>query len=148
VAALYAIFLVPSRIVSQPHLSAVALAEVEPYNNRMSTKQIASSTLWQVASQVTMAALSVITVKLVATGLTKELAGEYNTAYGFLQIFGILADYGLYAVAVPEVSKAKKDTSAKKAISKYAPIAEYEKKNSGKKKIKARDGQTGYIPEP
>lgn len=72
----------------------------------MSTKQIASSTLWQVASQVTMAALSIVTVKLIAIGLTKELAGAYNTAYGFLQIFGILADFGLYAVAVREVSKA------------------------------------------
>ncbi len=73
----------------------------------MSQKQIATSTLWQVGSQVTMAALSIITVKLIAIGLTKELAGAYNTAYGFLQIFGILADFGLYAVAVREVSKAK-----------------------------------------
>jgi O-antigen/teichoic acid export membrane protein len=71
----------------------------------MSQKQIATSTLWQVASQVAMAALSIITVKLIAVGLTKELAGAYNTAYGFLQIFGILADFGLYAVAVREVSK-------------------------------------------
>ncbi len=72
----------------------------------MSTKQIASSTLWQIASQVTMAALSIVTVKFIALGLTKELAGAYNTAYGFLQIFGILADFGLYAVAVREVSRA------------------------------------------
>jgi O-antigen/teichoic acid export membrane protein len=34
------------------------------------------------------------------------LAGIYNSAYGFLQIFGILADFGLYAVAVREVSRA------------------------------------------
>lgn len=54
-----------------------------------------------------MAALSIITVKFVAIGLTKELAGNYNSAYGFLQLFGILADFGLYAVAVREVSKAK-----------------------------------------
>ncbi len=73
----------------------------------MSTRQVASSTLWQIASQVTMAALSIVTVKMVANGLSKELAGEYNTAYGYLQIFGILADFGLYAVAVREVSKAK-----------------------------------------
>ena len=44
--------------------------------------------------------------------------------------------------------KAKSDSATKKALSKYQPIADYEKKNSGKKKIKARDGQTGYIPEP
>lgn len=71
----------------------------------MSTKQIASSTLWQLGSQITMAALSIITVKFVAIGLSKELAGNYNSAYGFLQLFGILADFGLYAVAIREVSR-------------------------------------------
>jgi O-antigen/teichoic acid export membrane protein len=54
-----------------------------------------------------MAILSVITVKLVAMGLSKELAGNYNSVYGYLQIFGILADFGLYAVAVREVSRAQ-----------------------------------------
>lgn len=55
-----------------------------------------------------MAGLSILTVKFVAIGLTKELAGNYNSAYGYLQLFGILADFGLYAVAVREVSKADK----------------------------------------
>lgn len=54
-----------------------------------------------------MAALSIVTVKLVAVGLTRELAGTYNSAYGYLQFFGILADAGLYAVAVRELSRAK-----------------------------------------
>ncbi len=54
-----------------------------------------------------MAALSILTVKFVAIGLTKELAGSYNSAYGYLQLFGILADFGLYAVSVREVSKTK-----------------------------------------
>ncbi|MFH1670971.1 MAG: oligosaccharide flippase family protein [Patescibacteria group bacterium] len=71
----------------------------------MSTKKIATSTFWQLGSQVTMAALSILTVKFVAVGLSKELAGNYNSAYGFLQLFGILADFGLYAVAVREVSR-------------------------------------------
>ncbi|MBP9751145.1 MAG: oligosaccharide flippase family protein, partial [Candidatus Peribacteraceae bacterium] len=73
----------------------------------MSTKQIASSTLWQLASQLAMAAISVVTVKLVATGLSQNLAGFYNSAYGYLQIFGIIADFGLYAVAVREVSRSE-----------------------------------------
>src|SRR3989338_3858323 len=72
----------------------------------MSPRTIATSPLWQLASQVTMAALSILTVKFVAMGLSKELAGNYNSAYGYLQLFGILADFGLYAVAVREVSKA------------------------------------------
>jgi len=54
-----------------------------------------------------MAALSIVTVKFVAVGLSKELAGNYNSAYGYLQLFGILADFGLYAVAVREVSRAQ-----------------------------------------
>lgn len=77
------------------------------YTGAVSTKQIASSTLWQLASQLAMAAISVVTVKLVATGLSQNLAGFYNSAYGYLQIFGIIADFGLYAVAVREVSRSE-----------------------------------------
>lgn len=76
------------------------------YTHPMPSKQIAASTLWQMASQITMAVLSILTVKFVAIGLSKELAGVYNSAYGYLQLFGILADFGLYAVSVREVSKA------------------------------------------
>lgn len=73
----------------------------------MSTKKIAVSTLWQIASQAVMALLSAVSVKFVAMGLSKELAGSYNSAYGYLQLFAILADFGLYAVSVKEVSKTK-----------------------------------------
>ncbi|OGJ54673.1 hypothetical protein A3D11_00080 [Candidatus Peribacteria bacterium RIFCSPHIGHO2_02_FULL_49_16] len=73
----------------------------------MSNQKIVHSTLWQIASQCVMAFLSIITVKFVALGLSKELAGNYNSAYGFLQLFGILADFGLYAVSVREMSAAK-----------------------------------------
>ena len=72
----------------------------------MSRRAIALSTIWQLLSQILTAMLSMLTVKLVAIGLTKPLAGLYNSAYGSLQLFGILADFGLYAVAVREVSKA------------------------------------------
>lgn len=72
----------------------------------MPTRAVATSTLWQMLSQAVMAVLSILATKLVAIGLTKELAGTYNSSYGYLQLFGILADFGLYAVAVREVSKA------------------------------------------
>jgi len=82
----------------------------------MSQRQIAKSTLWQLASQVIMAALAIVTVKLVATGLSKELAGLYNTAYGYLQLFGILADFGLYAVAIREISTAEGKKEQEKVL--------------------------------
>ncbi|HWC53055.1 MAG TPA: hypothetical protein VG676_05690 [Chitinophagaceae bacterium] len=40
--------------------------------------------------------------------------------------------------------KSKTDTTASKAVAKPKEVLEYEKKNSGKKKIKVRDGRTGY----
>ena len=77
------------------------------YTRRVSQRRILASTLWQLVSQATMAALSVVAVKCVAVGLSMELAGYYNSAYGYLQLFGILADFGLYAVAIREVSRSK-----------------------------------------
>lgn len=86
----------------------VQISSRKRYDIHMSqTRAIASSTLWQLGSQIVMAMLSIITTKFVAVGLSQELAGHYNTAYGYLQLFGILADFGLYAVAVREVSRAQ-----------------------------------------
>lgn len=41
-------------------------------------------------------------------------------------------------------SKAKSDTATKKTVPKPQAVIDYEKKNAGKKKVKTRDGQTGY----
>lgn len=68
-------------------------------------RQIAASAIWQLMSQIAMAALSILSVKFVALSLNMELAGYYNSSYGFLQVFGILADFGLYAVSVREMSR-------------------------------------------
>ncbi|MBI2117881.1 hypothetical protein HYT95_03185, partial [Candidatus Peregrinibacteria bacterium] len=72
----------------------------------MPTREITVATLWQFASQCAMAVLSILTVKFVAVGLSRDLVGAYNSAYGYLQLFGILADFGLYAVAVRAMSRA------------------------------------------
>ena len=40
-------------------------------------------------------------------------------------------------------AKAKSDTANKKPVTKPQAILDYEKKNSGKKKVKTRDGSTG-----
>lgn len=79
-------------------------------------QKIAASTLWQLSSQLTMAALSILSVKFVAMALSLELAGYYNSAYGYLQVFGILADFGLYAVAVREMSRAERKEEVLSAL--------------------------------
>ena len=47
-----------------------------------------------------------------------------------------------------DISKSKSDTTGKKKLTKPQAVLDYEKKNSGKKKVKTRDGATGYLPEP
>lgn len=71
----------------------------------MQIRSVAEATLWQVASKMVTTIAGVVSVKLVTTLLKPELVGPYFTVYEYLQIFGILADFGLYAVAVREVSR-------------------------------------------
>lgn len=47
-------------------------------------------------------------------------------------------------ISTGTTAKAKTDTTGKKSIAKPKEVAEYEKKNAGKKKVKTRTGQTGY----
>jgi len=53
-------------------------------------------------------------------------------------------DDDLRPIDVSDNTKPKTDTAAKKASSKPQAVIDYEKKNSGKKKIKVRDGATSY----
>jgi hypothetical protein len=53
-------------------------------------------------------------------------------------------DDDLRPIDVSDNTKPKTDTAAKKATAKPQAVIDYEKKNSGKKKIKVRDGATGY----
>ena len=53
-------------------------------------------------------------------------------------------DDDLKPLDVTDNSAKKSDTAAKKAMTKPQAVLDYEKKNSGKKKIKVRDGSTSY----
>ena len=54
-------------------------------------------------------------------------------------------DDDLRPIDISDNSTPKSDTSAKKAaVAKPQAIIDYEKKNAGKKKIKVREGRTGY----
>jgi len=47
-------------------------------------------------------------------------------------------------ISTGSTTKAKSDTTGKKTTAKPQAVLDYEKKNAGKKKVKTRDGQTGY----
>lgn len=57
---------------------------------------------------------------------------------------GDTVDEELKPLGVSGNNKAASDTAGKKAATKPQAVLDYEKKNSGKKKVKTRDGSTGY----
>jgi len=56
---------------------------------------------------------------------------------------GMEGDEDLQPIGITD-TKSKSDTTTKKTAQKPQVVLDYEKKNSGKKKVKTRDGQTGY----
>lgn len=72
----------------------------------MSTaRKILGSTVSQFAGKILVGVMSVVVIKLLTHYLTQEQYGNYNFIYDFLAVFGIVADLGLYTVAVREMSK-------------------------------------------
>ena len=59
----------------------------------------------------------------------------------------MIADDDIRPISISD-GKSKTDTAGKKTVTKPQAILDYEKKNSGKKKIKVRDGSTGNLPKP
>lgn len=73
----------------------------------MHSRAIAASTLWQLVSQAVTMVIGILGIKFVTMGLSQSLVGNYQTVYSYLQLFAILADFGLYAVAIRELSSTK-----------------------------------------
>jgi len=68
-------------------------------------RKILGSTLSQLIGKFLVGLLSIIVIKLLTNYLSQEQYGDYNFIYDFLAVFGIMADLGLYTVAVREMSK-------------------------------------------
>jgi len=74
-------------------------------------RKILSSTAIQIIGKITIGLLSVVTVKYVTSLETIPGLGgvpsDYKLIYTYLSFFGIVADFGLYTIAVRELSQAK-----------------------------------------
>lgn len=67
-------------------------------------RKILSNTFVQVAGKIIIAGLGLIISKLLATYLTVGERGMYESVYTLLAVVGIVADMGLYTVAIREMS--------------------------------------------
>lgn len=77
----------------------------------MSTaRKILSNTMFQIAGRAGTAMLSLVVIKVITSYLSVGKYGEYTNVYEFLALFAIIADFGLYTIAVREMSKDEKDT--------------------------------------
>lgn len=68
-------------------------------------KKIASNTFAQILSKILTAWISIFLIWILTKTLPVELYGSYNKVFSYLWIFAFLADLGLYAIAVREISK-------------------------------------------
>lgn len=74
-------------------------------------KKILGNTAVQVLGRAIMAGVSVVILKAISGYLSVEGYGMYSGVYEFLAFFGILADLGLFTIAVREMGKGERDRS-------------------------------------
>lgn len=71
----------------------------------MSTaRKVLGNTAIQVIGRFTTAAVSIIILKLISSYLGRAGYGDYTTVYEFLAFFAIIADFGIFQIAVKEMS--------------------------------------------
>lgn len=76
----------------------------------MSTaKKILSNTAVQVSGRAIMAVTSIVILKAISGFLSVEGYGMYKGVYDFLAFFGIIADLGLFTIAVREMGRGDRE---------------------------------------
>ncbi|RJO59645.1 flippase [Candidatus Parcubacteria bacterium] len=69
------------------------------------TRKIALNSAVQIVGKVLSTILGLIVIGLITRALGTEKFGHYATALAFVQVFGILVDFGLYIVLVKKISE-------------------------------------------
>lgn len=76
----------------------------------MSTaRKILSNTIYQILGRAGVGLMSLVVIKIITSYLSVSKYGEYTNVYEFLALFAIIADFGLYTIAVREMSKNEDD---------------------------------------
>ena len=68
-------------------------------------RRVASNTAVQLAGKGAVLALGVVSIAVLTRYLGPEDYGKYTLALMYMQLFGVLADVGLFTTAVREISK-------------------------------------------
>lgn len=68
-------------------------------------RKVLGNTIVQVFGKVITAGISIVIIKLITNYLGLAGYGEYTTVYELLAFFGIVADFGIFQIAVREMSR-------------------------------------------
>ncbi len=74
-------------------------------------KKIASNTISQIFSKAVTAIISIFLISILTNYLTVELYWLYSKIYNYIWIFVFLADLGLYAITIREITNDKEKSS-------------------------------------
>lgn len=75
------------------------------YEAHHAPRTIARNTVIQLIGRVAFLALSLINFRLIANYLGPTLYGDYGNIFNFIALFTVLTDFGLFIVAVREISQ-------------------------------------------
>lgn len=67
-------------------------------------RKILSNTAWQILGKVITAILGIVSIKFITNYLSRSTYGEYTTIYDYTALFAIVADFGLFTIAVREMA--------------------------------------------
>lgn len=71
-------------------------------------RKIATNTLWQIVGKIVTAVLGIISIKYITNYLSPTSYGQYTTIYDYTALFAIIADFGLFTIAVREMAHIEK----------------------------------------
>ncbi|MFL5837858.1 MAG: flippase [Solirubrobacteraceae bacterium] len=74
-------------------------------------RRVAANTAAQVAGRAVILALAAVSIVLITRYLGPSSYGRYALALSYIQLFGVLADVGLFTIVVREISKRPEQTS-------------------------------------
>ncbi len=69
------------------------------------TARIARNTFVQIIGKVVSVVVAAVSIGLVTRYLGQAGYGQYTTALAFVEFFGVLADLGLYIIALKKISE-------------------------------------------
>jgi O-antigen/teichoic acid export membrane protein len=74
-------------------------------------RRVAANTAAQIAGRAVILALAAVSIALITRYLGPSSYGRYALALSYIQLFGVLADVGLFTIVVREISKRPEQTS-------------------------------------